>query len=138
MAYDVTSQWDDIHRKLGNYEELPVEKKQSEYTKEAVDKMENYDPFKSKNLDELDEIEDEFDDEFLEQYKAKRLGEIEELKGKPAYGYVKDITRQDYVDNVDNPPLLIRSLKLQKEYMLLCISIKHILNHVKLLMLQWL
>ena len=29
MAYDVTSEWDDIHRKLGNYEPLPEEKKQA-------------------------------------------------------------------------------------------------------------
>ena len=31
--------------------------------------MENYDPFEKKNLDELDELEDEFDEAFLNQYK---------------------------------------------------------------------
>ena len=40
MAYDVTSQWDDIHRKLGNYEPLPVIKKESEYTKENLNELE--------------------------------------------------------------------------------------------------
>lgn len=34
--------------------------------------MENYDPFEKKNLDELDELEDEFDEAFLNQYKQKR------------------------------------------------------------------
>lgn len=37
MAYDVTTEWDDIHRKLGNYEALPIEKKEHEYTKEYIE-----------------------------------------------------------------------------------------------------
>jgi hypothetical protein len=41
MAYDVTSQWDDIHRQLGNYEPLPVEKTQAEFTNENIDKLES-------------------------------------------------------------------------------------------------
>jgi hypothetical protein len=40
MAYDVTSQWDDIHRQIGNYEPLPVEKTQKEYTDENITKLE--------------------------------------------------------------------------------------------------
>lgn len=36
MAYDVTSQWDDIHRKLGNYEPLPLIKSEGEFTKENL------------------------------------------------------------------------------------------------------
>lgn len=41
MAYDVTSQWDDIHRQLGNYEPLPVEKTQKEFTDENIEKLES-------------------------------------------------------------------------------------------------
>lgn len=40
MAYDVTTEWDDIHRKLGNYEALPEEKKQEEFIKENIEKLE--------------------------------------------------------------------------------------------------
>lgn len=40
MAYDVTSQWDDIHRQLGNYEPIPVEKTQKEFTEENIQKLE--------------------------------------------------------------------------------------------------
>lgn len=40
MAYNVTSEWDDIHRKLGNYEPLPVVKKQEEFVKENIEKLE--------------------------------------------------------------------------------------------------
>lgn len=104
MAYDVTSQWDDIHRKLGNYEELPVEKKQSEYTQEALEALENYDPFKHKTAEELEDMEDEFgEDEFMEKYRAQRLQEMQGTKEKkPTFEGVREITRQDYVDEVTN------------------------------------
>lgn len=100
MAFDVTTQWDDIHRKLGNYEELPVEKKQSEFTKENVGKMENFDALDHKDDDELDDLEDEFDDGFLEAYKRKKMAEVEMKQMGPKYGTVREITRQDYIDQV--------------------------------------
>jgi hypothetical protein len=102
MAYDVTSQWDDIHRKLGNYEELPKEKKQAEYSKEAIEYMEGYDPLAKKTADELEELEDDLDDEFMRAYKAQRLQELQRDKTKPTYEGVREITRQDYIDEVTN------------------------------------
>jgi thiol-disulfide isomerase/thioredoxin len=104
MAYDVTSQWDDIHRRLGNYEELPVEKKQAEFSKEAIEAMEKYDPLAEKNLDELDEMEDDLDEEFLKKYKEQRLQEMQGDKEKPKFSGVREITKQDYVDEVTNAP----------------------------------
>lgn len=100
MAYDVTSQWDDAHRKLGNYAPLPVEKKQEEYTTEAMDVLESHDPFADKDLDELDELEDDFDDDFLEMYKQKKMAELKVRQALPRFGYVREITRQDYIDQV--------------------------------------
>ena len=73
MAYDVQSQWDDIHRRLGNYSQLPIEKKQSEYTKENVDKLEAFDVLKHKEDNEIDELEDDMDEEFMMMYKEARL-----------------------------------------------------------------
>lgn len=102
MAYDVTSQWDDIHRKLGNYEELPKEKKQAEYSKEAIEYMESYDALAKKSGEELDELEDELDDEFMRAYKAQRLQELQQKKAQPSYEGVREITRQDYIDEVTN------------------------------------
>jgi hypothetical protein len=102
MAYDVTSQWDDIHRKLGNYEELPHETKQFEFSKAAIQKLEDYDPLSHKTLDELDELEDDLDEEFLNQYKQQRLKEITEEKAKPKFVGLREISRQDYIDEVTN------------------------------------
>jgi hypothetical protein len=36
------------------------------------EKIEGYDPFTKKTLDELDELDDDFDEAFLAQYKQKR------------------------------------------------------------------
>ena len=41
MAYDVTSQWDDIHRELGNYEKLPEKVTEAECTNENIDRLED-------------------------------------------------------------------------------------------------
>lgn len=40
MAWDVTTEWDDIHRKLGNYEPLPEKKTEAECTHENIEKLE--------------------------------------------------------------------------------------------------
>jgi Lhr-like helicase len=95
---------DDIHRKLGNYEELPKEKKQSEYTMEAVEVMEKYNPLSDLKDEEFDEMEDDLDDEFMREYKAKRLKELAETKDQPKFKGIREITRQDYIDEVTNAP----------------------------------
>ena len=104
MANGVTSEWEDIHVKLGNYNPRPYEKPQNEYTAEAMDKLDNYDPLAKKNLDELDELEDELDEEFLEQYKQKRLEEIQKTAEKPHFGSVYEISREEYLAHVTNAP----------------------------------
>lgn len=67
MAYDVTSEWDDIHRKIGNYEPLPEEKKQEEYVKENIDHLEKINQENDQTSSDLS------DDEFFEEYKRKKL-----------------------------------------------------------------
>jgi hypothetical protein len=69
MAYGVTSQWDDIQRKLGNLPELPPEVKQEELVNAAVDFLEGYDPLEHKTKEELDELEDEVEDDVLTRYR---------------------------------------------------------------------
>lgn len=43
MANGVTTEWEDIHVKLGNYRPRPKETPESEYTKAAIEKVEKYD-----------------------------------------------------------------------------------------------
>ena len=63
MANHVTTEWEDIHVKLGNY--LPREKEESndEIAKRVIESIQNYDPMDHKTLEELNEIEDEENDE---------------------------------------------------------------------------
>ncbi|XP_038051617.1 phosducin-like protein 3 [Patiria miniata] len=52
-------------------------------------------------LDELDELEDDEDEEVLLRYRQQRIEEIKRLQGKAKYGEVKEISAQDYVQEVN-------------------------------------
>jgi len=75
----ITSQWDDIHRKLGNFAPLPEKEPDPELpiynvdnNKDKLDKLENT------PAEKLNELEDEnWDDErFFEIYKKQRMAEL--------------------------------------------------------------
>ena len=105
MAYNVTTEWEDIHVKLKNY--LPREKDPTtdEIEKIAIETAEQYDPMSHKKLDELNELEEEDDeDEVLKSYKEKRLAELKELVAKPKYGKVTELRKQDYITEVNKAP----------------------------------
>lgn len=104
MANGVTSEWEDIHVKLGNYVPRAYEKPQNEYTTEAMEKLENYDPLAKKNLEELEDLEDDLDEEFLQEYKKKRLEEMNKIAKKPHFGSVFEISRDEYLTHVTNAP----------------------------------
>lgn len=105
MAYNVTSEWDDIHRKIGNYEPLPEVKKQEEYVKENIEELEQLAEKDKKPMSEDSDLDE--DDDFFEEYKRKRLEEMgkkQEDEDKPKeklFGYVAEITAQNYVKEVN-------------------------------------
>lgn len=55
-----------------------------------------------KSLDELDELEDEEDERVLEAYRQKRIAELKELASKSKYGEVREISAEDYIQEVNN------------------------------------
>lgn len=55
-----------------------------------------------KSLDELDELEDEEDERVLEAYRQKRIAELKELANKSKYGEVREISAEDYIQEVNN------------------------------------
>jgi len=64
-----TTQWDDIQRKMGNLPAKEPVKKADPFTPERED-TKNKKWIDGKAVDELEELEDEFDDDrFLEQYR---------------------------------------------------------------------
>lgn len=54
-----------------------------------------------KTLDELDELEDEEDERILEEYRQKRIAEMKELADKSKYGEVREISAEDYVQEIN-------------------------------------
>lgn len=104
MAYGVSTEWEDIQVKMGNY--LPREKDPTndELEKIAIETVENYDPLEKKTLEELKELEDDEDDEVLKQYQEKRLRELQEYAQKPKFGKVYELRKQDYIAEVTNAP----------------------------------
>lgn len=53
------------------------------------------------DLDELDELEDSEDEAVLLEYRNKRIAELKALAEKRKFGTVREISGQDYVDEVN-------------------------------------
>ena len=108
MAHGVTTEWEDIQVKLGNYVEREKIPTGDELHKIAIETVEKYDPLEKKTLDDLNlisEIEDdEENDEVLKAYKEKRMAEMKEYAQKAKYGKVIELRKQDYIAEVNNAP----------------------------------
>lgn len=53
------------------------------------------------DLDGLDELEDSEDEAVLEEYRRKRIAELKKLAEKPRFGDVREVSGQDYVQEVN-------------------------------------
>jgi hypothetical protein len=105
MAQGVSTEWEDIHVKLGNY--LPREKglTNDEIEQIAIEALENYNPIENKTLEELNELEESDDeDEVIRAYKEKRMQEMKEYAEKIKFGKVLELRKQDYIAEVTNAP----------------------------------
>ncbi|XP_066155011.1 viral IAP-associated factor homolog [Euwallacea fornicatus] len=100
------TEWNDILRSKGI---LPP-KKEKEISEEQIVSMleetiekKTQDNKKISELDlhELDELEDSEDEAVLLEYRQKRIAEIKALSEKSIYGYVGEISAQDYVNEVN-------------------------------------
>lgn len=49
----------------------------------------------------MDELEDEEDERVLQEYRRKRIAEMQEMANKSKYGEVREISAQDYVQEVN-------------------------------------
>ena len=53
------------------------------------------------NLDELDELEDEEEERILLEMRKQRIAEIKALQQKSRFGDVREISANDYVEQVN-------------------------------------
>ncbi|KAK2582815.1 hypothetical protein KPH14_008902 [Odynerus spinipes] len=103
------TEWNDILRRKGI---IPEKTKEKEVTEDQIlDIVENtinektgrtVNDLEKKTLDELDELEDEEDERVILEYRRKRIAEMQELARKGKYGEVKEISAEDYVQEVNN------------------------------------
>lgn len=114
MQVDPTedTEWNDILRAKGIIPELPNAEEPTEHD-EALIKLVD-DAIKSRygkeednkkeledcDLDELDELEDEEDERILEEYRRRRMQEMQLQASKEKYGEVTEISKPDFVKEV--------------------------------------
>lgn len=97
---DTSTEWDDIQARLGN---APAREKPPAFTKFAVDALEQpSEPDASRASDEDEDALDEDDDEYLQQYRERRMAEMLDNASTRREG-VREITRASFVDEVTKP-----------------------------------
>lgn len=113
MANGVSTEWDDIQRKLGNFEAKERVPEQWELNEIAKEKLLTHEREKAedkmnlnKNRTDSDDLLDEFgdDDDFMKEYQQKRMAEFKEISKKPHFGSVYEISRDQYIEQVSNAP----------------------------------
>ncbi|XP_043480243.1 viral IAP-associated factor homolog [Leptopilina heterotoma] len=102
------TEWNDILRRKGI---IPEKKKDAEITEDQIVNIlestidqktgREINNLEEKTLDELDELEDEEDERVLQEYRRKRIAEMQEMANKSKYGEVREISAQDYVQEVN-------------------------------------
>ncbi|KAG2380750.1 uncharacterized protein HKW66_Vig0201220 [Vigna angularis] len=100
-----STQWDDIQRKLGNLPEKPPAFKPPPFTPSSDDQPKDKTWIDSKTSEELEDLEDDLDDDrFLQEYRKKRLAEIQETAKVLRFGSVIPISGSDFVREVSQAP----------------------------------
>lgn len=108
MARGVTTEWEDIQVKMGAW--APVEKPPTagEIFQETIEMTEHYDPNLIKNERQLEEqAEDDLDfdeDDFMKEYRAKRLAQMSEESKQPYFGQVYEINKQQWEEHITRAP----------------------------------
>lgn len=83
------------------------------------------------DLDELDELEDSEDEAVLAEYRRKRISELQALAEKSKFGSVREISGQDYIDEVNKAGEGIWVvLHLYKQGIPLCALINQFMNEL--------
>ncbi|KAF5621412.1 phosducin family protein [Fusarium tjaetaba] len=106
------TEWNDILRKHGVIPEKPPSP--TPMIEEAIlegRRLAHENRLEGKDLDELDELEDDEDEAFLEQYRQKRMAELNSLQKKALHGTVYPLSKPEYqrevTDSSQNGPVFV-------------------------------
>lgn len=95
------TEWNDILRAHGIIPERP--KSPTEELEQALEdavRRQHENRLENKTVAELNELEDDEDEDFLEEYKLKRFQELQNLQKQAKFGTVLHITKPEYEDEV--------------------------------------
>jgi hypothetical protein len=100
------TEWNDILRAKGIIPDKPKEKEINEddiiaMMEKTIKQKSGAKELEDMTLDELDELEDEEEERILEQYKKARMAEIKAMQAKSRFGDVREISAEDYVNEVN-------------------------------------
>lgn len=108
MARGVTTEWEDIQVKMGGWSAVDKPPTSEEIFQETIDRNELYDPKLVMNAKQLEEKADDdldFDeDDFMKEYREKRLQQLGVEKSKPRYGTVFEINKQQWEEHITRAP----------------------------------
>lgn len=95
------TEWNDILRQHGVIPERPPSPtSQIEAALEEAIQKQHENRLEGLDMDELDALEDDEDEAFLEQYRLKRIAEIQQLASREQYGSVVKISKPEYVEEI--------------------------------------
>ncbi|KAK7587023.1 hypothetical protein V3481_009745 [Fusarium oxysporum f. sp. vasinfectum] len=114
------TEWNDILRKHGVIPEKPPSP--TPMIEEAIlegRRLAHENRLEGKDLDELDELEDDEDEAFLEQYRQKRMAELNSLQKKALHGSVYPLSKPEYqrevTDASQNGPVFVNLTELWRQ-----------------------
>merc|ERR1712000_801192 len=106
------TEWNDILRKHKIIPEKPPSP--TPFIEEAIlegRRLAHENRLEGKDLDELDELEDDEDEAFLEEYRKKRIAELSTIEKKAIHGSVYPISKPEYqrevTDASKNGPVFV-------------------------------
>ena len=95
------TEWNDILREHGIIPEKPKDPRELEEDRmEDELRQQHSNRLENKTLNELNELEDEEDEGFLEKYKQKRIAQIRHLANKARFGQVYEVNKPEYKKEV--------------------------------------
>ncbi|CAG9127980.1 unnamed protein product [Plutella xylostella] len=97
------TEWNDVLRAKGIIPQKEKEISEADIVNMIEQTIQQKQDEKDKQLSELglDELEDSEDETVLEAYRQKRIAELKRLSEKPKFGDVKEVSGQDYVQEVN-------------------------------------
>ena len=107
MANHVTTEWHDVQVKIGNFTPIQLPETGEEVFQKEMKMMEGYEEKKNWSDEDSDpdlRIDSDDDSGVLKAYRDKRLLELKELAAKPKFGEIKQITKEDYVREINDAP----------------------------------